>query len=88
VADASENSGALLPTVRKALPFLAAVGAGGGPTGAPSTNAPSGDDTDVTSGTRESAAEYRLRSAGVTPPASGITTVTLVAESTANSLRN
>ncbi len=55
-SDASENSGALLPTVRNALPSFNPVAAEGGPAGAPSTNVPVGEETDDTSGTRESSA--------------------------------
>ena len=42
-SEASENSGALLPTVRNALPSFNPVAADGGPAGAPSTNVPVGD---------------------------------------------
>ena len=53
---APENSGAVLPTVRNALPSLIAVAADGGPTSMPSTNVPPGADTDDTSGTCDSSA--------------------------------
>ena len=54
--DAAENNGALLPTVRRALPFCIAVAATGGPIFAPPTKAPVGTLTAVTSTTRESSA--------------------------------
>ena len=54
VWEACEYSGALLVTVKKALPSLTAAGADGGPTGLPATNVPSGADTDDTAGTCES----------------------------------
>src|SRR6478736_2457032 len=50
-SEASLNSGAVLPTVRNALPSLNPVAADGGPAGLPPTNVPPGDDTDDTSGT-------------------------------------
>src|SRR6478735_6328014 len=52
--EAGEYSGALLVTVRNALPSLSAVVADGGPTRAPATNVPAGEETDSTSATRES----------------------------------
>jgi hypothetical protein len=56
VSEACENSGALLATVRNALPSLMAVAAEGGPTNLPATNEPSGADADDTSGTWDSCA--------------------------------
>src|SRR3954465_592341 len=56
VSDASENSGASLPTVRNALPSFKPVAAEGGPAGGPPTKVPVGDDTDDTSGTRDRSA--------------------------------
>ena len=53
VSEASENSGAVLPTVKNALPSLIAA-ADGGPTSEPATNVPPGADTDDTSGTCDS----------------------------------
>ena len=55
-SEASANSGALLPTVRNALPSLIPVAADGGPAGLPPTNVPPGDDTEDTSGTCDSCA--------------------------------
>ena len=55
-SEASENRGALLPTVTNALPSFNPVAAEGGPAGAPLTNVPVGDDTDDTSGTWDSCA--------------------------------
>ena len=54
LADASENSGAVLVTVKNALPSFIPVAAEEGPAGAPSTNVPPGADTDDTSCTRDS----------------------------------
>src|SRR6476620_10012587 len=56
LSDAGENSGAVLPMVRNALPSLIAVGADGSPTRAPPTNVPPGADTDDTPGTWDSCA--------------------------------
>src|ERR1700730_1548932 len=56
VCEASENSGAVLSTVRKALPCDAPLGAEGGPTLAPPTNVPIGADTAETSGTLDNSA--------------------------------
>src|ERR1700716_3955720 len=56
VSDALVNSGAVLPTVRKAPPSFSPVAADGGPTGPPSPNPAPGADTDDTSGTCDSAA--------------------------------
>ena len=55
-SEAGENSGALLPTVRNALPSLIPVANDGGPAGAPSTNVPPGEDTEETSVTCDSRA--------------------------------
>src|SRR4029078_11748064 len=60
-SEASLNSGAVLPTVRNALPSLNPVAADGGPVGLPPTNVPPGADTDDTSGTCDSAAAERAR---------------------------
>src|SRR5690348_3822981 len=54
-SDASLNNGAVLPTVRNALPYLNPVAAEGGPTDRPPANVPPGADTDDTSGTCDSA---------------------------------
>jgi hypothetical protein len=54
--EACEYTGALLVTVKKALPSVTAAGADGGPTTLPPTNVPSGADTANTAGTRESRA--------------------------------
>ena len=54
--DAAENNGAVLPTVRKALPAFTAVAATGGPIFAPPTKAPVGAVTTETSTTRDSRA--------------------------------
>ena len=43
-------------TVKKALPSLIPAGPEGGPASLPPTNVPPGEDTDDTSGTRDSAA--------------------------------
>src|SRR6478752_9283621 len=56
VSDASLKSGAVLPTVRNALPSLTPVSIDGGPAGLPSTYVPPGADTADTSGTCDSAA--------------------------------
>src|SRR6478609_4692979 len=88
LADASENSAAVLVTVKNALPSLTPVGAVGGPARRPSTNVPPGADTDDTSDTFDSAAAYRLKSSALTPSASGITTEMLVSGLTAKSLRS
>src|ERR1700736_55506 len=79
-SELSENSGALLPTVRNALPSATPAAAAGGPTLALSTKVPVGADTWVTSGTCDNAAAYRSRSAGGNPWAAGTTTVTAVSE--------
>jgi hypothetical protein len=55
-SEASVNSGAVLLTVRNALPSLTAVAADGGPAGLPPTNVLPGAETDVTSGTCDSSA--------------------------------
>src|SRR5690606_31098361 len=88
VSEASVNSGAVLATVRNALPSLMPVAVDGGPTGLPSTNVPPGADTDDTSASWDKAAAYRSSSGGVTARASRMTTVTLRAESTAKSVRS
>ena len=54
--DASENSGAVLRTDRKALPSAIPAGADGGPVLPPFTKVPPGADTSVTSGTRDRSA--------------------------------
>lgn len=51
-----ENSGAVLLTVRNALPSLSPVAPAGGPTRVPPVKVPPGADTADTSGTRDSAA--------------------------------
>ena len=53
---ARECTGALLVTVKNALPFVFAAAADGGPAVVPATNVPPGAETDDTSGTRDSAA--------------------------------
>ena len=54
--DASENSGALLPMVRKALPSTIAAPGPAGPTFRPPTKVPVGAVTSVTAATRERSA--------------------------------
>ena len=56
VAEACENSGAVLATVKNALPSANPVAAAGGPTRLPATNVPVGAVTDDTSGTRDRSA--------------------------------
>src|SRR4051794_25718499 len=80
VCEATENSGAVLSTVRNALPCDTPVGAEGGPIGAPATYVPVGAETAETSGTLDNSAAYCPRSTEVRPLALGITTVTPVAE--------
>src|SRR6201993_5590933 len=87
VSEACENSGAVLVTVRNALPSANPVAAAGGPIGFPPTNVPLGADTADTSGTRDKSAAYFSRSAGLKPRASGTTIGTAVAESCAKPLR-
>ena len=89
VVRASENSGAVLLTVRNALPSLTPVAADGGPAGR------AADERAARRGHRRHIGHLRQRGgiAGrarrvLTAVASGITTVTLVAESTAKSLRS
>jgi hypothetical protein len=79
--EAWENSGAVLFTVRKALPSAVPVAAAGGPTFVPPTNVPLGAVTADTPGTRDRWAAYRPRSPALRPAASGTTTATAVAES-------
>src|ERR1700738_980589 len=87
-SEASVNSGAVLPMVSNALASFIPVAAGGGPGTLPSTNVPPGADTADTSVTRDSDSAYWSSSAGGKPTASGMTTVTLVDESTAKLLRS
>ena len=54
--EAAVNSGALLCTVRNALPLATPVGADGGPASSPATNVPAGVDTPNTSETCERSA--------------------------------
>src|ERR1700712_3833409 len=56
-SDASENNGAVLPTLRKALPRATYPLGDGGATRAPPTNVPAGPDTVDTSGTRDRSTE-------------------------------
>ena len=56
VWEACENSGAVLATVKNALPPVIPVGADGGPTRLPATNVPVGADTAETSATRDRSA--------------------------------
>src|SRR3954454_14480984 len=56
ICEASENSGAVLSTVRNALPCDTPVGAEGGPIGAPATYVPVGAETAETSGTLDNSA--------------------------------
>ena len=53
VSERSENSGAVLSTVRKALPSAWPAGADGGPASLPETNVPTGAETAETSVTRD-----------------------------------
>ena len=56
VLEASENSGAVVDTVRNALPSASPVAAEGGPTRFPATNVPVGAETAETSATRDRSA--------------------------------
>src|SRR6185312_8957777 len=85
---AAENSGAVLLTVRNALPRANPVAPAGGPTRFPPVKVPAGADTAATSGTRDRSAAYLSKSPGFSPAASATTTGTDVAESSAKSLRN
>src|SRR4029453_6665954 len=58
VCEASENSGAVLSTVRNALPCDTPVGDDGGPVDAPATYVPVGAETAQTSGPRHNSAAY------------------------------
>ena len=87
-SDESENSGAELSTVRKALPASWPAGADGGPTRSPLTKVPAEADTVETSGTRDKSAAYLPISVAVTPLVSGMTTVTAASESWTKSRRN
>jgi hypothetical protein len=55
-SDAFEYSGAVELTVKNALSSFNPVAAEAGPTSVPLTSVPPGDDTDDTSGTRDSSA--------------------------------